>query len=359
MSWKDRAHPQAGGAEVVNEELAKRLAADGHEVIFFVSGFKGGVRELRTDGYKIVRLGNRYTVYWQAYRYYKRHLQGWPDLVIDEVNTIPFMAKYYVKERNILFAHMLCRQIWFYELIFPLSLIGYLIEPLYLWMLRDRQVITVSNSTKQDLIKAGFTPNNINIISEGIEIEPVHDPKAIKKFQDPTLLSLGSIRPMKRTHDQIKAFELAKAQIPALKLKIAGSANSRYGRKVLNLAKASPYKDDIEYLGKVTDPQKLQLLQQSHLIMVTSIKEGWGLIVTEAASQGTPAGGYNVDGLRDSIKDGETGWLTNQATPQELSKLIIQVLSDNPTYAQVQKQAWEWSKNINFDRSYGEFESVL
>jgi hypothetical protein len=42
LTWKDKKHPQAGGAEVVNEELAKHLAGDGHEVLFLVGW--GGCR---------------------------------------------------------------------------------------------------------------------------------------------------------------------------------------------------------------------------------------------------------------------------------------------------------------------------
>ncbi len=153
LTWKDRQHPLAGGAEVVNEELAKRLVADGHEVTFLVGGFPEGLPRAGSRGFKIIRVGSRFSVYWQAYRYYKQHLQGWPDLVIDEVNTIPFLAKLYAKERNILFVHQLCREIWFYEMPFPLSLLGYLIEPLYLRLLNDRKVITVSASSKRDLMR--------------------------------------------------------------------------------------------------------------------------------------------------------------------------------------------------------------
>ena len=77
------------------------------------------------------------------YKYYKKNLIGWANLVIDEVNTIPFFAKYYVKEKNIVFIHQLCREIWFYEMIFPLNLIGYFLEPIYLLFLSDRKTIKV------------------------------------------------------------------------------------------------------------------------------------------------------------------------------------------------------------------------
>ncbi|HAO64415.1 TPA: glycosyltransferase family 1 protein, partial [Candidatus Taylorbacteria bacterium] len=132
FTWKDRKNPLAGGAEVVNEQLAKRLAADGHEVIFLVGGFEGFSQEEVVDGFKIIRVGGKWSVYFKACQYYKKHLKDWPDLVIDEVNTIPFFTKFYTKQKNILFVHQLCREIWFYQMFFPFSLVGYLIETLYL-----------------------------------------------------------------------------------------------------------------------------------------------------------------------------------------------------------------------------------
>src|SRR3989344_5855773 len=101
LTWKDKNHPRAGGAEVVNEELAKRLVADGHEVTFVVAQFPGARAEEERDGFRTIRVGGRYSVYWYAYRLYKKKFQGWPDLVIDEMNTIPFFARFYVREKTI------------------------------------------------------------------------------------------------------------------------------------------------------------------------------------------------------------------------------------------------------------------
>jgi len=359
LTWKDRMHPLAGGAELVNEELAKRLVKDGHEVTFLVSGFRGGDQEEFKDGFKVVRLGNKWTVYWKAYRYYKQYLQEWPDLVIDEVNTIPFFAKFYVKQRNILFIHQLCRQIWFYEMIFPLSVIGYLLEPIYLWLLNDRKVITVSESTKKDMARFGFEEKNINIVSEGIELEPVESLEKIVKYDKPTILSLGSVRPMKRTDHIIKAFEIAKESVSELELVVAGDASSSFGRKVLGMIEESPYKDSIRYEGRVSREKKVELLQKSHVLCVTSIKEGWGLVVTEANSQGTSAVVYNVDGLRDAVKNNETGLIYDQNTSSNLSEMIVKLLQNRGLYESLRNNSWEWSKEINFDKSYQQFFNLI
>lgn len=359
FNWKDRKNPLSGGAEIVNEELARRLVECGYKVIFLVSGFSGGAKKEIVNGYKIIRLGNRWTVYWQAYKYYKKNLGGWSDLIIDEMNTIPFFCKFYVKEKNIMFIHQLCRQIWFHQIFFPLSFIGYLFEPIYLWLLRDRKVITISESTKKDLIKYGFDKENISLISEGFEIKPIEKLENIQKYNQPTILSLGKIRSMKRTDHIIKAFEIARDKIRDLKLLLAGDASDRYGRQVLGMINRSPYKSSIKYFGKVSREIKIELMQKSHFICLASIKEGWGLVVSEANSQGTPAVVYNVDGLRDSVQDEMTGLICQKNTPKELAKNIINLLNNKDKYQFFLKNAWQWSREINFKRSYEDFISVL
>jgi len=355
FAWKDREHPQAGGAELVREELAERLAKDGHDVRFLVGGFKGGASEIQKNGFTITRLGGRFSVYWRAHQYYIRHLRGWADFVVDEVNTIPFFASWYCREPVILFIHQLARQIWFYEIFFPLSLFGYLIEPVYLWHLRRLPVITISESTKKDLQRFGFSKNHIHIISEGIAMEPIADFNSIIKDKKPTLLALGSIRPMKRTHHVIRAFEIAKQDIPDLQLMIAGAAEGWYGKCVLKMIRRSPFSQEIQYLGRVEQSQKIALLRRAHLLCVASVKEGWGLTVTEANSQGTPAVAYDVDGLRDSIRNGETGIVCAENTPEMMAKSVAVLLKDAQNYQRLRENAWEWSQTMTFDSSARNF----
>lgn len=361
FTWKDLTHPEAGGAEVVNEQLARRLVADGHEVTLITGGYSGGAaKETHPDGYKIVRLGNRYSLYYKAYRYYKQHLQGWADLVIDEVNTLPFFTKLYVREPSIVFAHMLCRRIWFHQLPKVLGSVGYLLEPLYLRILKNQTVITVSESTKQDLLRVGFDAKRIHIISEGLHTPgPKQLPKAAAKPTQPTMLSLGAMRSMKRTLHQIKAFELAKAKLPELQLSVVGNNSGAYGSKVMQAIKDSPFAKDITYHGHVTAAQKAKLLEASHVLAVTSVKEGWGLVVTEANSHGTPAVVYNVDGLRDSVRANNTGLVTAKNTPQSMADSIVKLLTDIPTYHSLRERAYDWSKTITFDRSYQQFLEVI
>ena len=359
MTWKDLKHPEAGGAESVNEESAKRLVKNGYQVIFLVGAFAGCQKEEIIDGYKVIRMGSRYTVHLRAMIYYLRNLRGWADLVIDEINAAPFFARFYSGKPTILLVHQLAREIWFYQMPIWLGWIGWLAEPIYLWILRKSRVITISKSSRQDLMQYGFKKENIDIISLGIRLEPLNNLESIDKYYKPTILSLGAIREMKRTLHQIKAFEIAKKKIPDLQLKVAGSIDGKYGEKVLDYIKKSKFKADIEIFGKVTSSKKIELMQKSQLIVVTSLKEGWGLIVTEANSQGTPAVVYNVDGLKDSVKNEQTGLIANKNTPEFLAEKIVELLRDYKKYDRIKKIAWQWSKKNTFERSYQDFIKII
>ncbi|HZM64292.1 MAG TPA: glycosyltransferase family 4 protein [Candidatus Saccharimonadales bacterium] len=364
LAWKDQNHPQRGGAELVLHQLIDRQLADGHQVTLLTAQYPGAkAEETLPNGLHIIRTGkNRYLHSAQALVYYLKHLRGKFDLLIETVNTAPYFSLLFKgRAKGFALYHQLARDVWFFETKKPVNWLGYyIIEPLCTWLLSlaKTPLITVSESTKYDMAKFGWKPERTHIISEGITLEPVASLERIKKFDDPTILSFGAIRGMKRTLDQIKAFEIAKQSIPNAKLIVAGDASGSYGNQVLEAISQSPYKSDISCIGRVDEGTKKELMQRAHIITVTSIKEGWGLIVTEAASQGTPAVVYNVDGLRDSVRHGQTGFIT-ASTPQALAIHIAATLKNPTIYHRLQQAAWEWSKQMTFDRSYQDFTYAL
>lgn len=363
LSWKDHGHPGAGGAEVVARELSRRFVAEGHEVTLLTCGYPGAPREERCQGVRIIRVGaNRYTHPLQALTYYLLHLRNRFDAVVEEVNAAPYFSVFFGKKASrFLFYHHLEREVWLFEAKPPLNRLGYhVLEPLATRLLTWARVplITVSESTRRDMAAYGFPVDRTHIISEGIEIKPLPRLDSAEKFARPTLLSLGAMRAMKRTIDQVKAFEIAKKYLPDLQLKIAGDASGPYGEHVLRYISSSPHAKDIEYLGRVSREEKRRLMARCHAIAVTSVKEGWGLIVTEAASQGTPAVAYDVPGLRDSIRHNQSGLLT-EARPSALAEGLVSLLQDKSRYETLRHNAWEWSKHITFDQSYKDFKAAL
>lgn len=364
LTWKDNNHPEAGGAEVVCYELCKRLVAEGHTVTLLTSDYDGAKSEHSLKGVHVIRIGKHRALHpYRALLYYIRHLRNKFDIVIEEVNGgAPYFSVFFGKKsmRYMLY-HQLGRINWLYEVKPPFSYVGYHLlvgSATRLASLAGVPLITVSESTKRELATYGFKPHKTHIISEGTHIEPLKDLRAVKKYSEPTVLVHGGMRAMKRTLDQVKAFELAKKRIPNLRLKLSGSSSSAYGKQVMDYIAQSPYKADIEYLGRTTDEQKVELMRRCHVVLMTSIEEGWGLVVTEANSQGTPAVVYDVHGLRDSVKHGETGIITAE-NPAALADGIVSLLQDQAVYDTLRQNGWEWSKTITFDQSYTDFKQIL
>lgn len=354
FSWKDRSHPRAGGAETVSGEIMDRLARAGHKVTLITALYSGAKTNETIDGINIIRAGGKYSVYFKACTIYKNNFSETIDLVIDEMNTIPFMASLYThSSQTVLLTYQLARNVWFYQMAPPMSLVGYCLEPLMLRLISNAYTVTMteSSSTKNDLKKYGF--KNVKVFRVGMALKPL---KLLSpKSSDDIILSLGSIRPMKRTLHAVKAFEIARDNNNNLKMIIAGDNNGPYAKKVIRYISMSRHSNSIEVLGKVSPKQKLQLMRQSKLIVVTSIKEGWGLIITEANSQGTPAVAYDVDGLRDSIKNNITGILVPNSDFKAMGNEIIKLLSNKTKYESLRNEAWNFSKGFTFNNSYQDF----
>ena len=92
---------------------------------------------------------------------------------------------------------------------------------------------------------------------------------------------------------------------------------------------------------------------------MTSIKEGWGLVITEANNFKVPAIGYNVDGIRDSIVQNHTGQLSKDENPNSLAQEVLKVWSNKNLYLDLSENAYKNSLKYSIDKSYGNFLSIL
>lgn len=357
FSWKDIDHPLAGGAEVVSNEIRKHLVRDGHTVTLITAQYEGSKSNEVVRGVRTIRAGGRFSVYPKARQSYKSlTAETVQDVVIDEMNTMPFLAALYAKDTTkILLTYQLARQVWFHQMIFPFSVIGYLLEPLYLRYVAKlyKQVLTESDSTKQDLARYGFKASNVHVFRIGMG-EKLNNTLPKDKSSD-VIIFLGALRAMKQPIDAIKAFEVARDKKPELSLVMAGSTSGKYANKVLEYAKNSRHGSAIKVLGRVSDEQKKNLLQKAVLILVTSIKEGWGLIVTEANNLGTPAIVYDADGLRDSVLHSKTGMVVENGNYNLMGQELCRLLDNKQAYNNLRNAAFEHSKQFTFDNSYSDF----
>ena len=200
-----------------------------------------------------------------------------------------------------------------------------------------------------DLQKYGF--RNISIIPEGIDFKPVEKP--LQKEPN-AFVFVGRLKKSKRPDHAIRAIALAKKTFPGIRLWIVGSGDPLYITYLKDLAKKNNLEQNIVFLGRVDQEKRNELMSRAQAILVTSVREGWGLIVTEANACGTCAIAYNVNGLRDSVKNNETGLLV-EPNPEALAEAIAKLSGNKKILETLSQNALNDSKKYDWENSANEF----
>ncbi len=320
FNWRDLKHPLAGGAEVYTDAVATEWVRMGHSVTLFCSHVDGEPnRDVAAAGYIIVRRGKRHLVYREAKKFWKAEGDRNFDLVIEEVNTRPFFCGRFIKGIPVIvLIYQIAREVWFYESALPIALLGrFFFEPWWLWKLRNQDIVTISESSRESIMR--FGPNNVRLVPVGYrELElPI-----VEKEAAATLVFLGRLSSNKRPWHAIKAYKIVRRAMPEVRMWVIGD-----GPKRRMLERRSV--EGVEFLGRISESEKLKRLCAAHLLVVTSVREGWGMVVTEAARAGTPSIGYDVPGLRDSLR--LHGGLRVRPSPRTLASAVVDVIRGERT----------------------------
>lgn len=352
LNWRDIKNPASGGAEVLTHEMAKRFVLLGNQVYMFSSMFKGAKEEETVDGVKIYRKGSPgflsfgLPVHLAAVNFYKSKMQGEIDVVIDEIHGIPFFTPFYVREKKVALICEVAGQIWDSMFPFPLNIIGRLMEKIYFYFYKKVYFLTISQSSKRDLIEAGISSSRIKVLPMGINRIKVEN---IKKEKDPVLIFVGRLNRMKGIEDAIQAFIKVYGKIPSLKFWIVGRGEEDYVSYLKKIVEKNNLTKQVKFWGFVSEKKKFELMARAKIIVVTSIKEGFGLIVPEAGSVGTPAIVYNVSGLRDIVSDGINGIKLKENSPSELARAVVKILENKSLYDKLKYHAEKRSAVYNWD----------
>ncbi len=366
-NWRCIKHPLAGGAEVYTHETARRLARQGHEIILVTSNPGNLPSREEIEGYQVIRAGGKYTVYLKARGTYRKlRRQGWkPDTVIDEVNTIPFQTPKYAEEPVIMLIHQLCKDCWSHA-IHPL------IQPIGWWLEktlhktyiehaqngRIKTIVTVSNSTRQDLIDLGYPPGKITIIPNGLDWEHYKDCPQKTQSKEDLAVYIGRITPYKKIEDILKAWRQVEQEKPKAHLVIAGRPDLKYVKKLRKLEETLNLKNT-EVRVNISQQEKKTLLAKAKTLIYTSTREGWGQTVLEAAACKTPTIAYNIPGLRDAVQHMKTGILVQPGNTRELAEKTIEILENAKLRNTLAENAYQNAKQYTWEKTTQTFQRTI
>ena len=346
FNWRDIRHVWAGGAEVYVHELARRWVAQGHHVTLFCSSDRQSLPNEKIDGVEIIRRGGFFTVYPWAVVYYLLHLRGKFDLLIDSENGIPFFTPLFAGIPKILLIHHIHRDYFAHYAPPFLSRIGWFLESrLMPYLYRRLPIVTVSESSRRDIVDLIRPTRPVNIIHPGVDLKKISPSRP--KTPYPSFIYLGRIRPYKNVHIAVEAFARLYAIYPEARLVIAGWGESLpYLKKLVRHLRLESV---VEFAYKVTDEQKIGLLSQSWAMVQPSSMEGWGITVVEANACGTPVIASDVKGLRDSVVPGRTGLLVPPRDVSSLFAAMETLITDGILLERISSQALSWASGFEWD----------
>ncbi|MFF7276365.1 glycosyltransferase [Streptomyces griseorubiginosus] len=296
LAHRDLGNPAAGGSELLVDRLADGLTRLGHQVTLLC----GGPASYRD--YRVVSAGGEFGHYLRARTAFSRQV-GETDLLVEVCNGMPYLAPLWHRGPTLCLVNHVHTDLWKMRFGGPLAPAARLGRRLEHWALagaaaRHRSLlVAVSPSTAHALRAIGVERDRIRVVHNGVEEpEPL-----VRRSPEPLFVAVGRLVEYKRIDLLLRLWERVRP-VTGGRLVIVGDGPERARLEQL----AGP---GVEFTGHVSEAEKHRLLCEAWLLLHPSAVEGWGLVVTEAATRQTPTIAFDVPGLRDSVVDGETGVL--------------------------------------------------
>ncbi len=347
-NWRDPWHPEAGGAERYAWEMARGLAARGAQVWFLTARAPGQTRRDHREDIGIVRMGGRFTVYPRVLGWLLAHRRSF-GAVLDCQNGIPFFTPAVLPRRVpvlCLVHHVHTAQ---FGVHFPpwLAWAGRVLEgPVARLVYRRHACVAVSPSTVTAMRERLKWRGDIYLIPNGAQRPEVALPAP--GTGPGSLVWVGRLVAHKRAERLLPVAERLRGNGVAIDVVGRGPGAAPLAAAVA----ASGLAGAVRLHGFLPEERKLALVAGALLHLSTSQGEGWGLCVLEAAALGVPTVAYDVEGLRDAVRDGETGWLVRAGEQlEDVTERAVKELADPVRRAGVAAACRAWADQFRWDRS--------
>ena len=354
LSWRDTGNPEGGGAERYLEKMAAGLVARGCEVTIFCAAYAGAPPDEVVDGVRFVRRGGKLTVYPHGMRALARGHLGDVDLVVDIQNGLPFFSRLVTRKPVVVLVHHVHREQW--PVVYPglTGKVGWWIERRFAPLLyRRSQYVAVSRATRAELRALGVRGPRVAVVHNGTD--PIL-PVASGKAEAPTIAVVGRLVPHKQVEHAIDVALALREELPGLRLEVVGSG--WWEGNLHEYADARDAGDTVVFRGHVSEAEKHEVYERAWLLLLPSLKEGWGLVVGEAGMHGAPTVAYrSAGGTLESVAAGVSGLLVD--TREELTAAVRRLLEDEVLRARLGDGARAMSHAYTWEHAQESFALVV
>ena len=321
-AWRDLDDAEAGGSELHADEIFRRWADVGVEIVHRTST-RDNSRQFDRNGYRVIQRGSRYDVFARVVLRQLVRRRPRDTATIEIWNGVPWFAPLWAPRRRLVWMHHVHRDMWAEALPRPLDAIGRWVEtrfaPLFY---RRSRFATLSESSADEIEELGIDRQRLTVIPPGVHERFTPDPA--RRADHPHVVVVGRLAPVKRQRLALAALAEARRSVPELTVELIGDGPDR----ALVDAWIADHGAEgwVDRRGRVTDDELVDAYRSAWLVVSASHAEGWGMSLTEGGACGTPCVATDIAGHRGSCLDGETGVLV--ADVDDLGAEIAALLTD-------------------------------
>ncbi len=317
-----------GGVETGTVDLARYLAAHGHQSVVVSNGGEM-VPELESRGTKHYQLPVHKKSLWTAVKCVKA-LRA----IIREEKADIVHARSRVPAWIAYFA---CRGT---QAAFLTTCHGYYGNRVFSQVMGwPKLVIVPSRIIGRHMIEHfGVLSSSIRYIPRSVDVEKFQaDRPVIEGKSFFTVVIVGRLTPLKGHTFFLRAMAKVARVMPNIRIWVIGdapAAKQSYKSELQVLTRRLGLQDRVEFLGNRKDVAQL-LAQADVFVLSTVIQEAFGRVILEAQAEGVPVVDTSVGGVVDIIDDGKTGLLVLPKDPDGMARAVVRVLNDKKFAAQL------------------------
>jgi len=355
INWQDWTNPMSGGAEVHLREIFKRLTGD-FNISLLCTHYKNAPKTETLDGIKVHRVGSRNTFNFHVPKAYKKIAKSEKfDLVIEDLNKIPFFGGNFIREKRIALIHHLFGKTIFIETNSLSASYVYYSEKLIPKHYKNIPVVAVSKSSKNEIVKMGIPEKNVKIVYNGVDLKSYKSKK--NKRKEPTIICLARMKKYKRIDILLESVSDIIKNVARLKVILVGDGDDL--PRLKEISRQNKIENVTFFTSFVSAEKKTDLLSSAWVSVNTSPKEGWGLTSIEAQACGTPSIVPDSPGLRETVKHGVSGYIYPFGDTKNLSEILITMLRDKDKTLKMGEKAKKWAANFSWEESAKKMKEIL
>jgi len=349
INHRDWMNPRAGGVEEVVYQTTTRWAACGHQVRLLVSNFAGArEKQFLCEGVQIFRRGREEFFNWMVSLCCRSWLRE-ADVIVEHLSKVACLLPWFTRKPIVGYYYHLFGDSLFGNVPLPIAWYVRVMERLAVRVYRRCPAIVISNSTAAELTEYGMAPDQMHVVYCGMNHNLFHPSNPNHKTPYPSVLWVGRVRKTKGVTLALEAFERVARQIPEARLTIVGTGD--FEQELRRMIQERGLQDRVTMTGYLNVQQLSEQMQRAWVLAYPSPKEGWGLCVVEAGACGTPSVASNSPGLREAVRDGETGLLVPHGDIAALAEKLALVLTDTALRQRLSAAAIQWARRFNWDET--------